>query len=73
MVYIYISLQEQVGCFNHRVVDPGCRQTGETVVRFQWYRRLIAQGNPRAASQFIFQPQYTENPHNICDSLTWLN
>ena len=26
------TLQKQVGCFNHRVVIPGCRQTGETVV-----------------------------------------
>ena len=25
-----------------------------------------------AAAQFILQPQYTENPQNICASHTWL-
>ena len=37
-----------------------------------WYLRLIAKGNSRAAAQFILQPQYAENPYNICGSLTWL-
>ena len=53
---------------------PGCRQTGDTVIMrgLLWYLRLIAKGNSRAAAQFILQPQYAENPYNICGSLTWL-
>ena len=45
--------------------------TGETV-----YERiaLVLETNciRQPTAQFVLQPQYTENPHNICASLTCL-
>ena len=54
---------------------PGFRQTEETMVMIGLIAlvlRLIAKGNPRGSCQVHLTLQYTENPHNICASLTWL-
>ena len=49
---------EQVGCFNHRVV---------TLVADKLERQEVALGTQDAAAQFLLQPQYTDNPQNICE------
>ena len=56
------------------VLYHGCRQTGETVVMRGWLLELKTNCVRRpkgAAAQFILQPQYTDNPHKIFDSLVW--
>ena len=40
--------------------------------RFALVFETNCKGNSKAAAQFILQPQYAENPYNICGSLTWL-
>ena len=61
--------------FLPQISYPCCRQTEETVVMrgLLWCWRLTAQGNPQAAAWFILQPQYTNNPQNICERVTCLH
>ena len=59
-----------VDCFSHRSNGYlGCIQAGETVIMrgLLWYEHKAAQ---EATDQFILQPQYTDNPQNICRVIT---
>ena len=56
MLTIYTA--KQVSGFNHRVVNPGYIQAG-------W--RLTITRKP--AVQLILQPQFTDNPQNICEGV----
>ena len=64
----FLSLQKQ-GDHMHSGC-PGCRQTGEMVVMTgcfgsedYWHKATC-----EAAAHLILQPQYTDNPLNICES-----
>ena len=72
-VTLALSLQKQICCFDHRVV------TMVVVKLWLWdsYYGIIAFGNRKASagmckqpgSVHITQPQYTDNPQNICEGI----
>ena len=66
------TLQKQVGSFNYKVVTlVADKLRDSSYEKFAFDNRdELQKATQGAATQLILQPQYTENPHNICDSFT---
>ena len=54
---------------------PGFRQIGEAVVTGGLFgiEDYLHKATQETAAQFILQPQYTDNPQNICEGITCLH